>query len=107
MKTTNVEYTENIGMRANISLPKPRYLFTDEDEEEDFPVLKANPPKPRFVLMPEHNYIKDILTTMFNEQSEHLYSKFTEGYMKVSCIKHCFLYESNLFVVIFNSIDRL
>ena len=32
----------------------------------------------------DRNYIEDLLVTMYEDQSDHLHSKFTESYTKVS-----------------------
>jgi hypothetical protein len=32
------------------------------------------------------SYVEDVLRTMLNDQSDHVYAKFSESYMKVSTL---------------------
>lgn len=45
---------------------------------------KANSPTPLPKLEGSSKYVEDVLRTMLNDQCDHVFSKFTDSYIKVS-----------------------
>ena len=42
-------------------------------------------PNAALKLVATYNYVEDVLKSMLMDQSDHVYAKFSESYIKVSC----------------------